>query len=180
MYKAYVMLDKGKGDANKPKGNAFLKNKSENVVFNLWCFSPGFSMQRLARLGPRSIILTSATLSPLQCTAEEVGIPFPVQLENNHVVNKSQAWCGVLEAGIDKTPLNSSYSTRSDPKYLNSLGLTVIDMMKLVPAGVLVFFPSYSLSTRRGSSGSRTASGAGSTRSNASSSSLRGRRRWAL
>lgn len=108
------------------------------------------------------------------------GIPFPVQLENNHVVNKSQAWCGVLEAGIDKTPLNSSYSTRSDPKYLNSLGLTVIYMMKLVPTGVLVFFPSYSLSTRRGSSGSRTASGAGSTRSNASSSSLRGRRRWAL
>ena len=145
LYKVYVMLDKGKGGDGGNKVNSFLKSKSENVVFNLWCFSPGFSMQRLAKLGPRSIILTSGTLSPLQCTAEEVGIPFPVQLENKHVVEASQVWCGVLAAGMDKTPLNSSFKTRSDPKYLNSLGQSVINLIKLVPAGVLIFFPSYSL-----------------------------------
>jgi len=144
LYKVYVMVEKGKGE-NGNKANSFLKSKSENVVFNLWCFSPGFSMQRLSKLGPRSIILTSGTLSPLQCTAEEVGIPFPVQLENKHVVEASQVWCGVLAAGIDKTPLNSSFKTRSDPKYINSLGMTVISLIKMVPAGVLIFFPSYSL-----------------------------------
>ena len=144
LYKVYIMVDKGKGDGGN-KGSSFLKSKSANMVFNLWCFSPGFSMQRLSKLGPRSIILTSGTLSPLQCTAEEVGIPFPVQLENKHVVEASQVWCGVLAAGIDKTPLNSSFKTRSDPKYLNSLGISVISLIKMVPAGVLVFFPSYSL-----------------------------------
>ena len=143
LYKVYIMLDKGKGDGGN-EGFNFFKSKNKNVVFNLWCFSPGFNMQRLSKLGPQSIILTSGTLSPLQSTAEEVGIPFSVQLENQHVVNASQVWCGVLAIGIDAIPLNSSFKTRSDPKYLNSLGMSVISLIKMVPAGVLVFFPSYS------------------------------------
>ena len=112
LYKVYIMLDKDKGDGGN-EGCNFFKSKSKNVVFNLWCFSPGFNMQRLSKLGPQSIILTSGTLSPLQSTAEEVGIPFSVQLENQHVVNASQVWCGVLATGIDKIPLNSSTSTCS-------------------------------------------------------------------
>lgn len=34
-------------------GRGFLKSRSETVTLNLWCFSPGFSMQRLAKLGAR-------------------------------------------------------------------------------------------------------------------------------
>ena len=34
-------------------GRGFLKTKSESVTLNLWCFSPGFSMQSLAKLGAR-------------------------------------------------------------------------------------------------------------------------------
>jgi len=140
LYKVHVVREKGEGSKN-----SFLKTKSEVTILHLWCFSPGFSMRRLAKLGPRSILVTSGTLSPLPATAEELGIPFPVQLENRHVVGRSQVWCAVLAAGMDNTPLNSSFKTRSDPKYLNSLGQTVINLIKLVPRGVLVFFPSYSL-----------------------------------
>jgi hypothetical protein len=38
----------------------------------------------------RSIILTSGTLSPLPAFQEEIGIPFPVQLENKHIISSSQ------------------------------------------------------------------------------------------
>jgi regulator of telomere elongation helicase 1 len=41
-------------------------------------------------LGARSIILTSGTLSPLAAFQEEIGIPFPVQLENKHIISASQ------------------------------------------------------------------------------------------
>jgi len=126
-------------------GKGFLKGKSENTILHLWCFSPGFSMQRLARLGARSIILTSGTLSPLQATAEEIGLPFPVQLENQHIVTASQVWCGVLGQGPDGTSLNSSFKSRSDPKYLAALGQVIIMILKIVPKGVLIFFPSYGL-----------------------------------
>jgi len=140
LYKVYICKEE-KGDG----GKGFLKNKSENTILHLWCFSPGFSMQRLARLGSRSIILTSGTLSPLQATAEEIGLPFPIQLENQHIVKSSQVWCGVLGAGPDGTQLNSSFKSRSDPKYLAALGQVIIMILKIVPKGVLVFFPSYGL-----------------------------------
>jgi len=126
-------------------GRGFLKSRSETVTLNLWCFSPGFSMQRLAKLGARSIILTSGTLSPLSAFQEEIGLPFPVQLENKHIITASQVWCGVLSAGPDGTVLNSSFRCRSDPKYLSSLGQSIINIIRVVPHGVLVFFPSYSL-----------------------------------
>ena len=85
LYKVHICKDqKSEG------GKGFLKSKSENTLLHLWCFSPGFSMGRLAKLGARSIILTSGTLSPLQATAEEIGLDFPVRLENQHIVTSSQ------------------------------------------------------------------------------------------
>ena len=71
------------------------------------------------------------------------GIPFPVQLENQHIVSASQVWCGVLGTGPDGTSLNSSFKSRSDPKYLAALGQVIIMILKIVPKGVLIFFPSY-------------------------------------
>ena len=52
LYKVHV-VNESKGDGSK---GSFLKTKSENLVLNLWCFSPGFSMRRLAKLGPRSVV----------------------------------------------------------------------------------------------------------------------------
>jgi hypothetical protein len=37
-----------------------------------------------------SIILTSGTLSPLDSFAQELALPFPVRLENPHVIDPSQ------------------------------------------------------------------------------------------
>ncbi len=38
----------------------------------------------------RSIVLTSGTLSPMSSFSSELGIKFSIQLEANHVINKSQ------------------------------------------------------------------------------------------
>lgn len=37
-----------------------------------WCFNPGIAMEEFAKLGVRSIILTSGTLSPLDSFALEL------------------------------------------------------------------------------------------------------------
>ena len=137
LYKVHVCREDAKDGGKRSKG--------DKILLHLWCFSPGFSMAKLSKLGVRSIILTSGTLSPLQATAEEVGLKFPVQLENQHIVSSSQVWCGVLGTGPDGTTLNSSYNTRNDPKYLAALGQVVIMFLKITPHGVLLFFPSYGL-----------------------------------
>ncbi|GMF20099.1 unnamed protein product [Phytophthora lilii] len=85
------------------------------------------------------------TLSPLDTTVKELGIDFPVRLENNHVVDADQVWVGVVGSGVTGKRLNSSYNFRSTETYLLELGNTIVNFTRLVPHGLLVFFPSYSI-----------------------------------
>uniref|UniRef100_A0A8C5F3L2 Regulator of telomere elongation helicase 1 n=1 Tax=Gadus morhua TaxID=8049 RepID=A0A8C5F3L2_GADMO len=112
-------------------------------ILSYWCFSPGFSMQDLKRQGVRSIILTSGTLSPLQSFTAEMQIPFPVALENTHVIQRDQIFVGVVDQGPDGVQLSSTYDRRFVPENMASLGNTVANFGRVVPHGLLVFFPSY-------------------------------------
>ena len=46
--------------------------------------------------GVRSVVLTSGTLAPMTSFASELGIPFPIQLEANHIISPSQACYSLL------------------------------------------------------------------------------------
>lgn len=48
-------------------------------------------MQALSRRKVRSFLLTSGTLSPLASFAAELRLPFPISLENPHVIAPDQA-----------------------------------------------------------------------------------------
>ncbi|KAL0591835.1 hypothetical protein ABG067_000978 [Albugo candida] len=85
------------------------------------------------------------TLSPLETTIRELGVKFPIQLENKHVIDASQAWVGVLSKGVTGKRLNSCYNNRSTPEYLSELGNTIINFVRVTPNGILVFFPSYTI-----------------------------------
>ncbi|KDO28776.1 hypothetical protein SPRG_19987 [Saprolegnia parasitica CBS 223.65] len=113
--------------------------------FHYWCFHPGVAMQEIYDQKVHNIILTSGTLSPLDTTTKELGIPFPIQLENCHVVDASQVWLGVVGVGVTGKRLNSSYQYRSSVEYLVELGNTLINFARLVPNGLLIFFPSYTI-----------------------------------
>ncbi|MBN3310348.1 RTEL1 helicase, partial [Amia calva] len=118
-------------------------SKKQGNVLSYWCFSPGFSMQELVRQGVRSIILTSGTLSPLSSFTSEMQIPFPVSLENPHVIEKHQIFVGIVPKGPDSVQLSSAFDRRFLPDYMASLGNTVVNLGRIVPHGLLVFFPSY-------------------------------------
>lgn len=62
-------------------------------TLSYWCFQPGLAMRNLQAMGVRSILLTSGTLSPLGGFAQELQLPFPVQLENPHVIEPKQVCC---------------------------------------------------------------------------------------
>ena len=50
--KVHIAKEEKKNDT----GKGFLKSRSETVVLNLWCFSPGFSMKNLSKLGARYLL----------------------------------------------------------------------------------------------------------------------------
>lgn len=86
-------------------------------------------------------------MSPLSSIEAELGIVFPIKLENPHVVPDENVWAGVLGKSPSGCALNSSLKTRENPEYLVGLGQVLINISRIVPAGVLVFFPSYSVLT---------------------------------
>ncbi|XP_031983093.1 regulator of telomere elongation helicase 1 isoform X1 [Corvus moneduloides] len=143
-YKVHIHVDNGN---QKKKQRTDLWNssssKKQGKTLSYWCFSPGYSMHELVRQGVRTIILTSGTLSPLSSFTMEMHIPFPVCLENPHVIDKHQLWVGIIPKGPDGTVLTSTYERRFSEDYLSSLGKTIGNLVRVVPHGLLVFFPSY-------------------------------------
>ncbi|XP_020105851.1 regulator of telomere elongation helicase 1 isoform X2 [Ananas comosus] len=112
-------------------------------VLSWWCFNPGLAMEEFVKLGIRSIILTSGTLSPLDSFAMELNLEFPVRLENPHVISSNQICVGVVPTGPSGYPFNSSYRTRDSLEYKQELGNAIVNFARIVPDGLLVFFPSY-------------------------------------
>jgi regulator of telomere elongation helicase 1 len=108
-----------------------------------WCFAPSEAMRELANLDVRSILVTSGTLSPLESYALELDLPFPHRLENPHIIPDDQIHVRVIGKGVSNKILSSAYERRQDDDYYTELGNTIISLGKIIPGGMLVFFPSY-------------------------------------
>ncbi|XP_047708844.1 regulator of telomere elongation helicase 1 isoform X7 [Prionailurus viverrinus] len=117
--------------------------RKQGKVLSYWCFSPSHSMRELVRQGVRTLILTSGTLAPVSSFALELQIPFPVCLENPHVIDKHQIWVGIVPKGPDGAQLSSAFDKRFSDACLSSLGKALGNIARVVPHGLLVFFPSY-------------------------------------
>ena len=118
-------------------------SSSSYRVLSYWCFNPGLSMATLSACGVRSFLFTSGTLSPLDTFASEFQLSFPIRLENAHIIPPHHILLSVIERGPAGHPLLSSYSNRSNAAYVSDLGAAVVNVCRVVPDGVLVFFPSY-------------------------------------
>eukprot|EP00466_Bigelowiella_natans_P010029 jgi/Bigna1/50129/estExt_Genewise1.C_670064 len=112
-------------------------------VLSYWCFNSGLAMQTLRSFGVRSILLTSGTLSPMDSMAYDMKIPFKIRLENPHIVKPDQIWLGALSKGPNGAQLNGTYKNRSSREYQRALGISLVNLSRVVPHGMLVFFPSY-------------------------------------
>lgn len=119
------------------------KANGQGRTLSYWCFSPALSMNALAALKVRSILVTSGTLSPLPSYSLELGLPFMHTLENEHIIKKDQIMVRVIGKGVSGKELTSTYNRRDDVEYITELGNTIISLTKVIPGGVLIFFPSY-------------------------------------
>lgn len=120
------------------------KGKASRTL-SWWCFNPGIAMEEFSKLSVGSIILTSGTLSPMDSFAQELKLDFPIRLENPHVISPNQIWAGVVPVGPSGCSFNSSYRNRDSLEYKQDLGNAIVNFARIVPDGLLVFFPSYYL-----------------------------------
>ncbi|CAN0460042.1 unnamed protein product, partial [Ectocarpus sp. 8 AP-2014] len=109
-----------------------------------WCQSASTCFSEIDKQ-VHSVVLTSGTLSPMNSFAGELGIEFPHRLEANHVINVKKQ-CLVTSVGyFGKVSLDARYTNQHDLKYQDALGNALLQHARVVPGGVLVFFPSYGL-----------------------------------
>nr|XP_054960542.1 regulator of telomere elongation helicase 1 isoform X2 [Pan paniscus] len=143
-YKVHIHPDAGhRRTAQRSDAWSTTAARKRGKVLSYWCFSPGHSMRELLRQGVRSLILTSGTLAPVSSFALEMQIPFPVCLENPHIIDKHQIWVGVVPRGPDGAQLSSAFDRRFSEECLSSLGKALGNIARVVPYGLLIFFPSY-------------------------------------
>ena len=135
--------DRSGGAEAVADGRAWSAGMSAGPTLSFWCFGPGVIMTALRGKGVRSVVLTSGTLSPMASFASELRLPFPVRLENPHVIGSNQVWGGIVPVGPSGKKLNSSYRFRDTEEYKAELGNVVVNFARVVPDGLLVFFPSY-------------------------------------
>jgi Rad3-related DNA helicase len=121
---------------------------STGYTLSFWCLWPGLALRR-ATSNAHAVLLTSGTLSPLESVASEMGASFPVRLQNSHVVDPAtQVFAGILTKGPRDIQLNSSYANRHNREYISDLGSALVNIARVSPRGMLVFFPSYALLAR--------------------------------
>ncbi|KAK4536964.1 hypothetical protein CDCA_CDCA10G2989 [Cyanidium caldarium] len=115
------------------------------ATLSFWCVFAGWTM-REHFAGAHSVLLTSGTLAPLDTLAVEMGLSFSVRLENAHVVDPARQVCAaVVCRGPRGVRLNGAYANRQNLEYLTDLGAALVNVARVSPDGMLVFFPSYGM-----------------------------------
>ena len=119
--------------------------KKKNRILHIYCFNPGFGFKKVIDEKLHSTIITSGTLSPIDGMESELKCSFQVKLEGTHVIDKKQVHFGILTSSIfnNKEEFVFNATNRNNNQMVNNLGKTIIELCKITPGGILVFFSSY-------------------------------------
>lgn len=122
------------------------RQKQATKTIDLVCLTPAVGYKQLKSERPRSILLCSGTLNPMDKLAVEFESEFPKQLTTGHVIDsKEQLKALIIRSFDDGFPLNFSYGQRDDDGLIHRLGEYIFKLAQVVPKGMVIFFPSYFL-----------------------------------
>jgi hypothetical protein len=96
----------------------------------------------------RAVIFCGGTMSPISETILQL-IPEDFQSRTlskavDHIISPSNVNISLLATGPSGAKFNFSFETRFDCKMIKDLGITLLNYSKIIPAGVVVFFASFS------------------------------------
>ena len=130
---------------NQKKKNITNYIKKKNRVLHIYCFNPGFGFKNIINENLHATIITSGTLSPIDGMESELKCSFEVKLEGTHVIDKRQVHFGILTSSLldKKEEFVFNAVNRNNNQMILNLGKTIVELCKVTPGGVLVFFSSY-------------------------------------
>lgn len=123
---------------------SFAREKSWTHTLSFWCLNPAVAMSDIKEK-THSVIVASGTLWPMDSFESELDTPFPLKLQTGHVVQSDAVWVGSLSNGPTNHQLTATFKNTEVFAFQDEVGRVVLDVCKIVPNGVLCFFPSYSM-----------------------------------
>lgn len=113
------------------------------VKVKISCLNAAICFRELSTKA-RSVIVASGTLSPMASFAGELGTEFAITKSLPHVINvRKQLYVGVVATGSGGVMFDATFHGAARFEFQDGLGEALVDYARVVPGGMLVFFPSY-------------------------------------
>ncbi len=109
------------------------------------CLEPKIAFDQILGENPRTMILTSGTLSPLKGTAKRLGLEDPLLQSYPTIIPEDNILILSISRGLNKKPLTTKFEQRKDKETLLDYGKTISALINNIPNGTIIFFPSYEL-----------------------------------
>lgn len=96
----------------------------------------------------RAVVFCGGTMSPLPETIKQLLshelIPRSTSKSMSHVIDPENISLSFLSSGPSGTKLNFSYESRNNLRMIQELGMIITNYARIIPAGLVVFFTSFS------------------------------------
>ncbi|PVG04461.1 putative RAD3-DNA helicase/ATPase [Serendipita vermifera] len=113
-----------------------------NPIFHLICLDPSFAIKPIFERFS-SVVITSGTISPLDMYPKMLQFTPVVQETYPMTLTRNCFLPLVITRGSDQVAISSQFEVRNDPAVVRNFGSILVEYSKIVPDGVVAFFPSY-------------------------------------
>ncbi|KAI0818617.1 DNA repair helicase [Irpex lacteus] len=113
-----------------------------NPIFHFTCLDPSIAIKPVFERFS-SVVITSGTISPLDMYPKMLQFTPVVQESYPMTLTRNSFLPLVITRGSDQVAVSSRFEVRNDPAVVRNFGSILIEYSKIVPDGVVAFFPSY-------------------------------------
>lgn len=113
-----------------------------NPIFHFTCLDPSLAIKPVFERFS-SVVITSGTISPLDMYPKMLQFTPVVQETYPMTLTRNCFLPLVITRGSDQVAVSSRFEVRNDPSVVRNYGSILIEYCKIVPDGVVAFFPSY-------------------------------------
>lgn len=138
-FKMFIRTNKNNNFKNQPKSEQHITH------FGVHCLNPSYVFKQLLSNDekPRSIILTSGTLSPMKILQYDLNTEFKVKLVNEHFILDSQVFATIVSTDYQGNKFKFNFDNKDLNKSYKDLGRLVFRLNLTIKGGILMFFTSY-------------------------------------
>ncbi|KAH9043239.1 DNA repair helicase [Lactarius pseudohatsudake] len=113
-----------------------------NPIFHFVCMDPAIAIKPVFERFS-SVVITSGTISPLDMYPKMLQFTPVVQETYPMTLTRNAFLPLVITRGSDQVAISSRFEVRNDPAVVRNFGSILVEYSKIVPDGVVAFFPSY-------------------------------------